>query len=789
MKIIKLALRSILNFRTYSSINLLGLALSLACVITIFRYVYGELTVDRFNKNIDRIYVTTRETGTDPGNIEASGLFNMNREKSFLNLQEHPGVELFSHFMWFENDEISVENTKYTSTVIVADSNFLKITDYPVVSGVHRLADPSSALITTNFAQKIFGKENPVGKTFKHSTGKILTVTGVIGKPSTKASLTFDLIVSYHLSNWSRIVHPQTYVLLYPGVDYRQINKQYESFSEKTAWQQPARYQLFPLSKLYFEKSISNYRVFARGNYSYVAVLMAVGALILLVGIISYINVYAVAVLRRGKELAIKKVFGAGRSNIFIQLFVENLLMTGLALFSSFVIVYLAYPFTANVLQLDQVSGFNFNLFMFFILLLTLPVLLTLYPFFRYYYSIPVNSLRNLDKVRGGGLRRMFLSFQYVITFVMIIVSLFFFKQLRFMLNTDTGYQTRDIIKVHFTIPESYDHILQIDGEIRQKMNACPLFTNWTYGQSPNEFPDKGWVSFKLPEGQFKAVNYKSVDESWFKLFDIHLKEGQLWDDQKEDGFWDYALIVTESVLKLYGITDIDNALLQPATRLWWDSERGDMRTNPPYRIVGVVKDFDYLHLSQKPDPVAFAYSKRELDEQLLASIVPGRTQAAIAFLRKMHEETVGGEFSCSFVEDEVQAMYREDRKIASIYSLFTFIAIFVSALGLLSMSLFDLRQRRKEIAIRKINGATFHDIIRLLLKKYFWTITLSFIIATPIALLAIRRYLEDFAHKAPVSWWLFAIAMILTTGISLLTLLYQTRKAANQNPAEVIKN
>ena len=164
-------------------------------------------------------------------------------------------------------------------------------------------------------------------------------------------------------------------------------------------------------------------------------------------------------------------------------------------------------------------------------------------------------------------------------------------------------------------------------------------------------------------------------------------------------------------------------------------------------------------------------------------------TQDAIDFLRNLHEETVGGEFSYSFVEDEVRTMYMEDKKIATIYTIFTCIAILISVLGLFSMSLFDMQQRRKEIAIRKVNGATFHDIIRLLLKKYFLSLVISFAVATPVALFAIHRYLEDFANKAPVSWWLFAVAVVLTIGISLLTLIYQTVKAANQNPAEVVKS
>ena len=795
MKIIKLAFRSILSFRTYSGINLLGLALSLACVITIFRYVYGEFSVDRFNKKIDRIFLTTQERNTNPGTIIFSRMINLNMETPFLDLINHSGVENVSNFILFDNDEITVDEQKYNANLLVADSNFLKIMDYPVISGIHRLSEPNSALITNSFAQKLFGNENPVGKTFRHSNGKILTISGIIGQTSTKSSLSFDMIVSLHLTErWSKTL--LTFVLLNPGVDYRVINKQHEDFSAMRSPSSQIRYQLFPLSKVYFDKSISDSELYGQGDYNYVTVLMAVGFLILLTGVINYINIFTVIVLRRGREIGIKKVFGAGRFNIFIQLFVENLLMTGFALIAALFIAHIASPFITNVLQLEQIPNILFNMLLSCVILCSLPLLTTLYPFFRYHYSVPVHSFRSFDKIRGGSLRRVFLSFQYVITIIMIVVSLFFTKQLRFMLNADLGYRTEDIIKVQFqkfnsgliSSPESQ----RITDEIVQKMNACPLFSYWTYGQSPNEFTQNGF-SFKHGDGEFKPVKLKEVDESWLRLFDIQLKEGRLWDNETDSGYRDYYIIVSESVLKLFGITDYSSAMLQPESRLWIMSSTSgneEMQTNPPYRIVGVVKDFNYRRLSKRSEPVVFYYSKASSRyDPLIASIVPGRTQDAIAFLRKLKEETVGGEFSYSFVEDEVQAMYTEDKKIAAIYSVFTFIAIFVSALGLFSMSLFDIQQRRKEIAIRKINGATIADVIRLLLKKYFWSLLISFALATPVALYAINRYLEDFANKAPVSWWLFAAAIAMTAGVSLLTLIYQTQKAANQNPAEVINN
>ncbi len=797
----RLSLRSILHFRMYSSINILGLALSLACVIIIFRYVYGEFNVDHFNRNIDRIYVTTQETSSRSGVVGFSGISNPNGEKTFVDLRDHPGIEKHSEFILFNQDGISLDDRTYDAKILVADSNFLKITDYLIISGICKLSDPHSALITDNFAQKIFGNQNPVGKTFRHSTGEILTITGIIGQTPTKSTLSFDMIVSHSLSDsWSRM--PNTLVLLYPGVDYRQINKQYESFFEMPRWDQHMRYQLFPLSKVYFDKNIYNF-VFNQGNYNYVSLLIIVGVLILLVGVINFINIYTVVVLRRGREFGVKKVFGAEGSNLFMQLLIENLLMIGAALVFALIIARLVSPIITNILQLNQIPNIRFDLVISFILLVLLPLITTLYPYFRYNYSSPVTSLHNIDKIKGsGGLRHIFLSFQYIFTIVMIIVSLFFIKQLRFMLNTDPGYRTKDIIKVQF-LKHDTDHRIRdmeewekkrengkrIIGEMIQKMDACPLFSHWTYGESPNTF-SKSAFSFKAPGGELQTINLIGVNESWFRLFEVQLKEGRLWNDKTDDGYRDYFLIVTESVLKLYGITDAHNALLQSERRIWWNADKGEeMKTNPPFQIVGVVKDFDYLHLSQKSDPIAFIYSEGSRDGHLIASIIPGRTQDAIEFLKKLHDDTVGGEFIYSFVDDEVRAMYQDDKKIATVYSIFTFIAIFISALGLFGMSLFDIQQRRKEIAIRKVNGASISDIIRTLLKKYFLSLVISFVTATPVALFAIHRYLESFAHKAPVSWWLFVIALSVTAGISLLTLIYQTHKAANENPAEVMKS
>ncbi len=366
------------------------------------------------------------------------------------------------------------------------------------------------------------------------------------------------------------------------------------------------------------------------------------------------------------------------------------------------------------------------------------------------------------------------------------------------MLNYDNGYRTKDIIKVQFlrndyALDDTNEQAKakrkkqrQLDNIITTKMNESPLFTDWAYGKSPYEYREPH-TQFKFQEKK-QMVVYNNIDERYMKIYDLQMVEGRSWNDSI-DHFGTYDLIINETAKKIFGITDIATAKLQPESRLWWSSDMPDMDKNPAYNIVGIVKDFQIGHLSQATLPLVFAYDIGYRYERLTAHIVPGKRQEAIRFLQKLHEETVGGEFIYSFVEDEIKAIYKEDQKLTNIYTVFALIAILISSLGLFGLSLFDVQQRYREIAIRKVNGATTSIIMQMLLRKYYKLLAIAFIVATPVTWLAIHKYLESFAHKASISWWLFAAALLLTGTISLLTLVWQIRKAARTNPAEAIKS
>lgn len=803
MKIIALALRALTRFRLYSVINILGLALSLTCVIIISRFVYGEITVDHLHSRLDRLYITTMEVSNRPGNLLLTGVSNPNNEENFYDLCTHPAVELSADFLRFDDATVTVDNQLFNCNMLVAEAPFLQMTDFPLLAGVGELKRPEDALIRESFARKVFGEANPIGKTIRYeSVMQDLTIVGVLADDDTKSSITFDMVANYTVSDdWGKM--NQTMVLLYPHTDWREVNRQADRFNEMTKWDYGVKYQLYPMSEVYFQQQMNDYFGYGNSNPTYVWILTLVGMLILLIGVVNFINIYLVVLLRRGRELGMKKVFGAEGGWIFLQLFVENLMMISIAVICGLGLAELLNPFVKNVLGFDQFPYRLFDLLLLGSMLLLLPLLTTLVPYLQYKRQAPIQSIKQLSKsgkVKRSG--RLFLVVQYIITFVMIMVSVYFLTHLRYLLHVDVGIHADNVIQVPFLKQHASFRIfneeewrarnnkeLELLQALRQKLEESPLILGWSMNDSPFGESNKNTFNFSLPGGEEHPTQLLGVDEKWLKLFDVELLDGRLWDDEV-DNMYMYNLIVSESLLQQFGITDWREAELQPYRRIWFAVGMGeDMSKNPPYRIVGVIKDLKLTHLSNRQHPVAVYHASGIRYSPVMASFAPENRQAVIAFMQELHEELVGGEFTYSFVEEDRAAMYANDRRVATIYALFTLIAIVISSLGLFSMSLYDVQQQRRDIALRKVNGAVTREIVLHLLKRYVVLLAIAFVISLPVAVLAIHHYSSDFANHAPLSWWIFVVSLVITSGVSLLTLVWQTRKAASANPIHSIKS
>ena len=795
MKHVLLSLRTIFRFKTYTGINIAGLALSLACVFILVRYIHQEMTVNHFVPELDRTFLTAEVK--EDGSVRLSSSWNPNKDVEFRSPLDDPSVERYSRFILLGEDFIETGGSRYNLNSLVVDTSFFQLIPYPCLEGTMRLA-PNDALITHTFAKRIFGKESPIGKEFTTSTGKLVRVVGVVGQPSTKSSFQFDMVFSTELTDWSLV--PYEVVRLYRPEDVVALNKKNaKPMKLSYTMDEEIFYRMYPLRELYLNQEVQIYvKTFLRGNTDVLKLLALVSGLILLVGLFNYVNLYTVVMQKRGKELGIKQIFGASKKQIFGQLYVENMCLNGIALLVVWLIVEVTRQVVATKYGIPVQSDSGFDWLLSGSVLLVLPFLTALYPFWKYTHAVPVRSLHSVF-VGGKSLasRFVFLFFQYIITFCLVVAAIYLSRQLYFLLHTDVGYQAENVIQCRIwrENPSLYSmSIEEHDKEMAKAKSTCaliekrlqesPVLTGFVYGEPPYQL--SGPLHFKAENGEETDAFYLYTDKKYMELFGFRVTEGRTWNDGDE--LVQYKVIANRAFLHALHIKDWRTEKVTPNRRLWWNSfER--LNTPQPHEIVGVMEDFRSGHLSGGNQPIVFVFNEGDPRDALYISFVPGKQKEAIAYLKQVYAEAIGsGEFEYSLVTDEIAKLHAEDRKVMLVIITFALIAVGISCLGLFGLSLYDIRQRYREIGLRKVHGAQVGDIYRLLIKKYVYVLLLAYLVGSTVAYLSIERYMETFVHRASLSLWIFLVAGALVALVALLTLYEQVRRASRINPADVIK-
>jgi ABC-type antimicrobial peptide transport system permease subunit len=802
MKQLLYSLRLLTRFRTYTLINLVGLVFSVACALIIVRYVHQEKTVDHYVPELERTFWTTAvQEGKKPSLTSSA---KINPDKEYVDPLDDPRVERFTRIRTLHDKYVVSDNHRFNARVMGIDSLFMKIFPHPLVAGTDQLKSPAEAVITREMAERIFGTENPVGKTLTVSADKVkpVTVVGVVDKPATKSVLQFDVLVSAH--EW-RFFNYEV-VQLYRAEDYKPLNvKNQKPMDLMGYFGGKVHYQLMPLKDYYLSTDIDfrgEFGMLRHGNAQSLTILMIVAALLLVVGIFNYVNLNTVMMLRRAREFGVKKVFGAQGRTVFGQLYTENFTFMLFALLFVWAFVEITRSVVLEWFDITVETDVTFDVTASLLLLLLLPLAVSLFPYFRYHRTAPIRSLRQIDASGHSVVSRtLFLFLQYLITLCLVITSIYFARQLHYVLHFDMGYRTKDIIQCSMIEPITYtsdisrEELDKIAAEsrakgaiIRQRIDGSPLFTDWSSSPLPPGAYHTQAVA-TASNGEKAPISIMGCDRHYLDMLGFRLKEGRLWDDDK-DSFGTYSLLLNETAIKALNITAINHTTVLLDEPLWirmtpdGKLDKGD----DPYAIVGVVEDFKTEHLSQAVAPFAFYYSDRSSSD-LVAAIAPGKRQEAIAFLTDLYHELNGnGEFEYTFAEDDVAALYKDDQRSSRIYTTFAGIAICISCLGLFGLSLYDIRRRYREVALRKINGAGSRDIFTLLLRKYLYIFVAAFVVASVVSIFIIVRYMQSYYHHAPLSWWIFVAAAVLTAVISLGTLWWQISRAMRVNPAEAIK-
>ena len=794
MKTLKYAVRFLTRAKAYTVINLLGLSFSLACCIMLARYIHRELTVD--THCADR----TAICGIVEQMEGASGLHA---------LRDEPGDSGYIAPHFFKNrtlikptpegSSVEVENHRYTAKVIGADEHFFELFPYRCVQGTVKDFPDRQVWVKESFARKVFGKENPIGKRIRFERGTWLTIGGVLAEPDNKTLLQFDALFPMSVAKlWQRM--PIEFVQLQPNADVKEL----ERLAAIPRWVNP-RYRdadtrqytlsFVPLKELYWRPEITSGYTFNGGIASYVEMLIGVCLLLFLSGVINFMNLYLVASQKRGKEYGVKRVFGIHLSGLFRQLWLESFLLIGAALVLAWIWVTITQPLWAKTFSYD----FTYTAFDWLLtagMLVLLPLLTSVYSLVKYSRMSPLDSIHSIAQgARSIKVRMSFLFVQYLFCMLIVILSLYFNKQLNLFLQTDPGFRTENVLYANLiheseemygirgdSLMQAFQKQRERIGAIDNKLKACPLISHCTHDY--DKLLNSGFkMTFTAENGRKVDVLLRYVSPEFFKLYELKITEGNIdaAKIRKEHNYHDY-MVLNQAAMKAFGFKNLEGAAIAQDSEL----RQGRNEFQP---VIAVVSDFYIGHLSAGVQPTLFQVSEGSSGNLYHIAYPEGKLNELLEYLRQIEMEVYGNEdFEYSLLTDDVDKLYKDDRMMVTVYLTFAFIAIVISCLGLFGLSLFDIRQRYREIGIRKVNGAKLKDIYLLLIQKYVRLLAISFVVSVPVAVAIIYQYTLNFAVKAPIGVGIFVVALLIVALISLGTLYWQVNKAARINPADVIK-
>ena len=786
MKTLKYAARFLMRAKSYTVINLLGLAFSLACCIILMRYIHRELTVDTHCVDRERVVVAIRDINN------SRFVSSIDDVHAFIKKEMIRKDDIIQRcsFIGRRKDNLIYKEQSYNTNVWIADSTFFHFFNYPLVEGECRLNAPDDAILTRNFAKKVFGTESPIGKSMTYNN-KVVTVRGVIDSPKCKTSMVFEALLSIHLTkDWGQLI--SEFIHLSPHVDLKAINAETNVFRKEDDIN--LRYELMTLRQAYEQTNPFKNELFIHTNMTYIYLLAGVALLLFLVGILNFVNIYMVLMMTRSKEYGIKKVFGLRGSTLFVQIWLENLLLIIPAILVAWLLIEIS-QIPVNRLFQETFNYTWFDLWLSLGFVCLMPLCTSVYPYIRYNYRTAITSMRTIGSDRQSVKVRMgFLFVQYILTVCIIIVSLYFGKHLSFLQNTSPGFRTEGILMANLQHERrSYEgatmeEIRAIWARIEQiesKLKECPYIEKHIYGAQLFKGDET-----KVFNDEAQMVNCitQFVSNKFFDVFDIPIIEGEI---SQREGYSDYRVVLNRAAMKAFGYQSLDEAFIRWESTQWVYSVNGKMVEGGKelMPVAAVVEDYYSGHLTQGIKPMVFVLIGEQDMGTANICLRPGQEEACIDYLKKITQEVYNtDEFSYTWLKDDVLDIYKKDRQITIIYFVFAFIAIAISCLGLFGISLFDIRQRYREIGIRKVNGASMKDLYKLLFRKYIIVLGIAFVVATPIAYYLIHQYTADFVVKAPMGIGIFIIALLIVTLISLGTLFWQVRKAANINPADVVK-
>jgi putative ABC transport system permease protein len=773
--------RSIKRNLSFSIINISGLSLGLTLVIILFAWLQFEFSFDKFHKNAGRIFRVVVEFEREKSSDNFAGTPAPLGEvlKKYI-----PEVVEYVRFGYLGRMLVNYNNEQFWEEIELADPSIFKIFSFKLLSGnpATALNNPGSIIISETKARKYFGNKNPMGQILLLGDNKTpYIITGVMKDIPANSQHQFDFLSSFleDKSNqgWGMWNYP-TYILAQNEGSFRSISEKLPEVVKKIPSQDKFQLHLQPLLSIHLHSRLRA-DLSTNTNIKTIYIISSILLLVLIIACINYMNLATSRYTRRGKEAAIRKVAGATNSNLVMQFLCESFAITFSAFIIALFLCYLLIPVFISItnVSLDIKSLFNFNScvkFMFLIIFITF--IAGSYPSYILSSVNPVSTLRDDFKVARfislKDFRKGLVIFQFFISIALIASALVIKSQMSFIKNKNLGLTSDQVV----VIP-----IYQAQVKPKYELFKMEILTNPTilnasavaYYPGTQGFNQNTWWEGLAESDNSNHMDWIPVDQDFISTLKIKLVKGEFF---------------PKNISRKGPVVYVLNQLA--VKKIGWNDPIGKQFDIIGKGIViGVVKDFNFKSLHNELKPVALTYYPEQFDN-LMIKISTENIPSTLDFLKKKWESLFPQyAFEFTFLNDDFQKMYKKETTTALIITYISLMALFVSCIGLFGLVLFTIDSRMKEVGLRKVVGSTSGGIVIMLNLEFIKWILVSFLIACPIIIYSMQKWLQYFAYRINLSWWIFAFAGIITIIISLLTVSWHTWNIASKNPVECLRH
>jgi len=797
--------RNLVKNKVFSIINITGLAIGLACFLLITLYVTDELAYDRYNEKAERIYRV--DAAIKFGGNELNLAVSSDPMGATLK-KDYPQVEEYTRVYASNGNKLIKKNNEFISEdeVAHADSTFFNVFTLPAISGDTKTAlnEPNTVVITESTAKKYFDNVNAIGKVIETDEKEQYKVTAVIKDMPRNSHFKFDMIFSMKNVNyqWGNFLSHNfhTYIVLKKGADYREFEKNFSQFTAKYILAQAKqlmeissmeefeksgnklKYSLMPLTDIHLHSDLTG-ELGVNGNIQYVYIFSAIALFILLIACINFMNLSTARSANRAREVGIRKVLGTSRKELITQFLIESTVMAVISLILAIAVAYLILP------TFNDIAGKSILLRDFFtgkaiLFIILLPFIVGLlagsYPAFFLSGFKPIQVLKGKLNMgsKSGGMRSGLVVFQFAISIFLIIGTIIIYKQINYIQHTKLGFNKDQVLIINGTdaLGNNADafknEVLQMPGVSSATMSG---FLPVNSSRNDNSFSKDPVMDAK------NALSMQTwrVDYDYIKTLGMEMQKGRNF--SKDFGSDSTAVILNEAAARVLGYDD------PVGKKIYTSTNPNDPAAQESFSIIGVVKNFHYESLRDNIGPLCFflGRSRGATSFKVTAANIPTLLKQVESKWKTM---APGMPFSHRFMDDAFNNIYREEMRVGKLAMIFSLLAIFIACLGLFGLATFMAEQRTKEIGIRKVLGANVTGIVQLLSKDFLKLVIIAFCLSVPLAWWGMHKWLQDFAYRVDISWWVFVLAGITALFIALITVSLQAIRAALANPVKSLR-